>query len=187
MSNEAKLLTCDDDRGYVTSLSKSAFIKKEIMSFCNTYYLLRPLDTKSFINLTSRILTSDPGSEDGSVQYETVITDVLRQMGIPAHIKGYHYLREAIKLSLEDEEMLECITKLLYPSVAKRFGTAPACVERAIRHAIEAAWKGENREALYKMFGYSVKAGRPTNSEFIATITDDLRIWFGSSSIKKQR
>ena len=97
-------------------------------------------------------------------------------MGIPAHIKGYHYLREAIILSLADEEMLESITKLLYPTIAERFDTTASRVERAIRHAIETAWDRGDIDVLNGMFGYTVSVGKgkPTNSEFIALITDNL-------------
>lgn len=95
---------------------------------------------------------------------------------MPAHIKGYHYLREAIMLSVGDKEMLESVTKLLYPAVAKKFSTTPSRVERAIRHAIEIAWDRGDLDILNGFFGYTINTGKgkPTNSEFIALITDKI-------------
>lgn len=106
------------------------------------------------------------------------VTDIIHQIGIPAHIKGYHYLRKAIVLSVNDQKMLENVTKLLYPTVAEDFSTTSNRVERAIRHAIETAWNRGNTDVLTDMFGYTVNAnkGKPTNSEFIALITDMLRL-----------
>ena len=117
---------------------------------------------------------SAPGTEN----MEIVVTDVIHQLGVPAHIKGYHYLREAILSSIEDPELLESVTKLLYPTVAKRFDTTSSRVERAIRHAIEIAWDRGNLDTLNAFFGYTVNTckGKPTNSEFIALITDKLRL-----------
>ena len=112
-----------------------------------------------------------------------VVTEIIHQIGIPAHIKGYHYLREAILLSLEDEEMLESVTKLLYPTVAKRFNTTASSVERAIRDAIETAWDRGDLDTIQNLFGYTVSVGKgkPTNSEFIALITDNLRLKYKKS------
>ena len=106
------------------------------------------------------------------------VTDVIHQIGIPAHIKGYHYLRQAIVLSINDQKMLENVTKLLYPTVAEDFSTTSTRVERAIRHAIETAWNRGNIDVLTDMFGYTVNVnkGKPTNSEFIALITDMLQL-----------
>ncbi|MCM1024281.1 MAG: sporulation transcription factor Spo0A [Prevotella sp.] len=177
----------------VSSLYKNAFMEKEIMSFNNAYFMLKPFDADSLISIINRVLavSSDilGGSVDNNAQTEIVVTDVLHQMGIPAHIKGYHYLREAIVLSLEDEEMLECITKLLYPTVAERFETTPSRVERAIRHAIETAWDRGDVDVLNGMFGYTVSVGKgkPTNSEFIALITDNLRLRFRLAGQKKEK
>ncbi len=128
-------------------------------------------------------------SADSGAQIEIVVTDVLHQMGIPAHIKGYHYLREAIILSLADEEMLESITKLLYPTIAERFDTTASRVERAIRHAIETAWDRGDIDVLNGMFGYTVSVGKgkPTNSEFIALITDNLRLRFRLTGKRKEK
>ncbi|MBS1310565.1 MAG: sporulation transcription factor Spo0A, partial [Ruminococcus sp.] len=101
------------------------------------------------------------------------------QLGVPAHIKGYHYLRVAILLSIDNQELLESVTKMLYPAVAKHFDTTSSRVERAIRHAIEIAWVGD-LDTLNTFFGYTVNTakGKPTNSEFIALITDKLRLQY---------
>lgn len=177
----------------VASLYKNAFMEKEIMSCYNAYFMLKPFDAESFIGVVARISSfgveafSDVGSDNSQV--EMVVTDVLHQMGIPAHIKGYHYLREAIMLSLDNEEMLESITKLLYPTIAGRFETTSSRVERAIRHAIETAWDRGDVDILNGMFGYTVNVGKgkPTNSEFIALITDNLRLRFKVTGRKNER
>ena len=107
---------------------------------------------------------------------ETRITLLLREFGIPANIKGYQYLRKAIQMAVESPESMNAVTKVLYPDIAKCHGTTASCVERAMRNAIEAAWNRGNVECLQKYFGYTISphAGRPTNSEFIATLADVL-------------
>lgn len=105
-------------------------------------------------------------------------TDMIHEIGVPAHIKGYQYLREAIMMSVEDAAMLSSITKILYPTIAKKFQTTPSRVERAIRHAIEVAWSRGRMETLDALFGYTINTGKgkPTNSEFIALIADRIRL-----------
>ena len=109
---------------------------------------------------------------------ETKVTDMIHEIGIPAHIKGYHYLREAIMMAINDMEVLNAITKVLYPEIAKKFQTTPSRVERAIRHAIEVAWSRGKLDTLDELFGYTVsnRKGKPTNSEFIALIADTIRL-----------
>ncbi len=109
---------------------------------------------------------------------EQDVTDMIHEIGVPAHIKGYQYLREAIMMSVEDPTMISSITKILYPTIAKRFQTTPSRVERAIRHAIEVAWSRGRMETLDALFGYTVDTGKgkPTNSEFIALIADRIRL-----------
>ncbi len=109
---------------------------------------------------------------------EAQVTEIIHEIGVPAHIKGYQYLREAIILTINDMEIINAVTKALYPSVAKRFNTTPSRVERAIRHAIEVAWDRGDIEVLQKYFGYTVSnaKGKPTNSEFIAMIADALTL-----------
>ncbi|MCL2084075.1 MAG: sporulation transcription factor Spo0A [Oscillospiraceae bacterium] len=112
------------------------------------------------------------------VDIETRITQILHEIGVPAHIKGYRYMREAILTVIREPQIINSITKQLYPSVAKKFGTTPSRVERAIRHAIEVAWDRGDLEVLQKFFGYTVSnsKGKPTNSEFIAMIADRLTL-----------
>lgn len=109
---------------------------------------------------------------------EMDVTNVIHEIGVPAHIKGYQYLRDAIIMSVNDMEMLNSITKILYPTIAKKHQTTPSRVERAIRHAIEVAWSRGKLDAIDEMFGYTVNSGKgkPTNSEFIALIADKIRL-----------
>lgn len=106
------------------------------------------------------------------------VTKIMLNLGVPAHLKGYHYLREAIIMAQDDLEVVGSITKLLYPEIAKQFGTTDQKVERAIRNAIEVSWSRGNLEAFEELFGYTVNAGksRPTNSEYIARIADKIRL-----------
>lgn len=109
---------------------------------------------------------------------EEFITDVLRRIGVPAHIKGYSYIRSAILMASENTELMESVTKCLYPAVAEKYGSTPSRVERAIRHGIELSWSRGKLDSLHKLFGYTVRydKGKPTNSEFIATIVDYMRL-----------
>ena len=111
---------------------------------------------------------------------EKDVTDMIHEIGVPAHIKGYQYLREAIMMSVEDPDMLGSITKVLYPTIAKRYQTTSSRVERAIRHAIEVAWNRGKMETLDNLFGYTISTGKgkPTNSEFIALIADRIRLQY---------
>ncbi len=155
-------------------------IGKQVMQGGAAYIMLKPFEISA---LGERITSLTQGgmtgrNAPGTENMEIVVTDVIHQLGVPAHIKGYHYLREAILSSIEDPELLESVTKLLYPTVAKRFDTTSSRVERAIRHAIEIAWDRGNLDTLNAFFGYTVNTckGKPTNSEFIALITDKLRL-----------
>ncbi len=109
---------------------------------------------------------------------EKEVTDMIHNIGVPAHIKGYQYLRDAIIMSVKDPLMISSITKILYPTIAKNFQTTPSRVERAIRHAIEVAWSRGKMETLDQLFGYTINTGKgkPTNSEFIALISDKIRL-----------
>lgn len=164
----------------VTSAYDNPFIEKQVMQGGAAYFMLKPFEISA---LGERITSLTQGgmtgrNAPGTENMEIVVTDVIHQLGVPAHIKGYHYLREAILSSIEDPELLESVTKLLYPTVAKRFDTTSSRVERAIRRAIEIAWDRGNLDTLNAFFGYTVNTckGKPTNSEFIALITDKLRL-----------
>ncbi|MCI9373940.1 MAG: sporulation transcription factor Spo0A [Lachnospiraceae bacterium] len=118
--------------------------------------------------------------ETGIHDLEKDVTNMIHEIGVPAHIKGYQYLREAIMMSVEDVEMLGSITKILYPTIANKYQTTPSRVERAIRHAIEVAWSRGKMETLDSLFGYTINTGKgkPTNSEFIALIADKIRLQY---------
>ncbi len=148
------------------------------------YCLLKPFDYKS---LSERIRRANAGrlpqskAKSMGVQendIETQVTKVIHQIGVPAHIKGYQYLRTAIMMTIEDNDIINSVTKILYPSVAKKYQTTSSRVERAIRHAIEVAWDRGDIDTLNSYFGYTIQnnRGKPTNSEFIAMIADNLRL-----------
>jgi two-component system response regulator (stage 0 sporulation protein A) len=167
----------------VTTASKNALIERQIMQFSNAYLVLIPFDTKALLAVMTRVQSiseSEYSYQYNEVPREVVVTDIIHQVGIPAHIKGYHYLRYAIMLSLDDVDMLDSITKKLYPAIAEHFNTTSSRVERAIRHAIEIAWDRGDIDVLNNLFGYTINItkGKPTNSEFIALITDNLRLRF---------
>ena len=119
-----------------------------------------------------------PQKEKPVRDLEKDVTDMIHELGVPAHIKGYQYLREAIMMAVEDIDMLGSITKILYPTIAKKYQTTASRVERAIRHAIEVAWSRGKMETLDALFGYTINTGKgkPTNSEFIALIADKLQL-----------
>ena len=123
-------------------------------------------------------LYSETGTRPPVRDLEKDVTDMIHEIGVPAHIKGYQYLREAIMMSVQDMEMLNSITKILYPTIAKKFQTTSSRVERAIRHAIEVAWNRGRMDTIDELFGYTINAekGKPTNSEFIALIADKIRL-----------
>ena len=116
---------------------------------------------------------------------ESMVTSIIHEIGVPAHIKGYQSLREAIMIAVNDMDVINAITKVLYPMVAKKFDTTPSRVERAIRHAIEVAWDRGDLDTLQRFFGYTVNStkGKPTNSEFIALIADKLQLQLKSSNV----
>ena len=121
----------------------------------------------------------------GKPSIESLVTGIIHEIGVPAHIKGYQYLREAIIIAVNDMDVINAITKVLYPQVAKTFQTTPSRVERAIRHAIEVAWDRGDLDTLQRFFGYTVSntKGKPTNSEFIALIADKLQLQLKSSEV----
>lgn len=148
------------------------------------YFMTKPIDVLALI---TRIRNAVAGSsvyfnsavtDRISASLEMRVTNILHEIGVPAHIKGYQYLREAIVRSVEDMELINGVTKVLYPEVAKKFSTTSSRVERAIRHAIEVAWDRGDVDVLQKFFGYTVSniKGKPTNSEFIAMISDRLKL-----------
>ena len=146
-------------------------------------FLMKPFDMNSLCDHLRRLLatrgkTSAQAGENGAPDIETQITKIIHHIGVPAHIKGYQYLRTAILLTVQDSDIINSVTKVLYPSVAKKYQTTTSRVERAIRHAIEVAWDRGDVDTLNSYFGYTIQnnRGKPTNSEFIAMIADNLRL-----------
>ena len=140
------------------------------------YALIGQLTGQSKVNLPTESIISK--SEFVRPDLETLVTQNLHELGVPAHIKGYHYIRRAIMMVVENMDMLNFITKQLYPEIAKSYSTTSSRVERAIRHAIEVAWVRGKPETMNNVFGYTIHTGKgkPTNSEFIAMIADNLRL-----------
>lgn len=153
------------------------------------YYVMKPFNNEMLldrIKTVRKVFRSHERKNEEIVEnvqireddLETRVTDMLHEIGIPAHIKGYHYLRDAIMMAVEDMDVLNAITKVLYPTVAKKYKTTSSRVERAIRHAIEVAWSRGKLDTLDELFGYTVSngKGKPTNSEFIALIADTIQL-----------
>ena len=162
--------------GYENIISKA-------MSLGASYYYAKPFEIGDLSAKITEIFSSVPNSsgtakKQGAKDLEASITMYIQQLGVPAHIKGYQYIRDAITLVVEDMEAINSITKLLYPTVAKHYSTTASRVERAIRHAIEVAWDRGNPDVLSDFFGYTIlgSKGKPTNSEFIALIADKIRL-----------
>ena len=146
------------------------------------HYMVKPCRFSTICARIRQLTTFESLEQDRNHSHslEAMVTSIIHEVGVPAHIKGYHYLREAIIQSVNDKEMLESVTKLLYPAVAKKFATTPSRVERAIRHAIEIAWDRGDIDTLNSFFGYTINTGKgkPTNSEFIALIADKISLKF---------
>lgn len=165
----------------VSALSSDTFIKKAI-SMGAEYYMLKPLNIETLAKRVEDLFAQDIDTSsvisrnDGEKSIEEKITNIFITVGIPAHIKGYQFLREAIKLAMEDPDIINSITKKLYPSIAERFDTSASKVERAIRHAIEVAWNRGKIENINNIFGLTVYTNneKPTNGEFIALVADKM-------------
>ena len=142
------------------------------------YFIMKPCSSQLVAERIRQLYQVSPVAPANNEHLETLVTSVIHEIGVPAHIKGYQYLREAIIIAVEDMEVINAVTKVLYPEVARRFDTTASRVERAIRHAIEVAWDRGDIETLQKYFGYTVSnaKGKPTNSEFIAMIADRLQL-----------
>ena len=156
------------------------------------YLMLKPVLPQTVAERMNEIMEADRVAErrkGAEPDIETMVTNVIHEIGVPAHIKGYQYLREAIIIAVGDMEVINAITKVLYPQVAKTFSTTPSRVERAIRHAIEVAWDRGDLDTLQRFFGYTVSntKGKPTNSEFIALIADRLQLQLRTGELKAAR
>lgn len=167
-------------------------ITQKAIALGATYYVVKPFDMATLVERLRDLLGSDvsydsncqticysnQAANQSTTSLEVKTTNIIHDVGVPAHIKGYQYIREAILLAVKNEEIINSITKALYPTLARKFNTTPSRVERAIRHAIEVAWNRGQIEVHDKIFGYTVNSnkGKPTNSEFIAMIADRLRL-----------
>ncbi|MGN0554775.1 MAG: sporulation transcription factor Spo0A, partial [Candidatus Fimenecus sp.] len=195
------IMSAVDALGVLQQMAKNPKIKKplvmvvsgvdnqrfenEVLTAGADYYFLKPFDVSMMAERILLMAGDTPSQVKSNAQahfnnsdLEVLVSEIMHQIGVPAHIKGYQYLREAIILSINDTEMMNSVTKVLYPTVAKRFSTTSSRVERAIRHAIEVAWDRGDVDVLSSYFGYTIQnsRGKPTNSEFIAMISDKLRL-----------
>ena len=174
---------------------------EEAMELGASYFILKPFDLRTIIKqikqakikqqIPERPFVSVPEKIHGLTenQLEIIITNMIHEIGVPAHIKGYQYLRDSIMMAVCDMDILNSITKQLYPSIAQKFDTTPSRVERAIRHAIEVAWGRGNMDTIDALFGYTIHAGKgkPTNSEFIALIADKIRLEYGDEVLIEEK
>ena len=170
----------------VYSTFDSPMLAREVMSCGASYFVLKPYNLNELALSIAKLHKSASATQRGSIlnsntenlSIEVKVTQILHQIGVPAHIKGYHYLRDSIIMCIEQPDIINAVTKQLYPSVAKKYSTTSSRVERAIRHAIEVAWDRGDVEVLNSYFGYTIQGsrGKPTNSEFIAMISDKLRL-----------
>ncbi|MBQ9742729.1 MAG: sporulation transcription factor Spo0A [Ruminococcus sp.] len=174
----------------VFSAFDSPTLEREIMSAGASYFVIKPYNLRSLVENVLCLVKSTRNTNgaihklDKSAGIEVRVTEILHQIGVPAHIKGYHYLRDSIIMSVEKPEVINAVTKQLYPTVAKNYDTTSSRVERAIRHAIEVAWDRGDVDVLNSYFGYTIhiSRGKPTNSEFIAMIADKLRLQLKNAS-----
>lgn len=174
---------CSDTKVIVVSDLYRSEIVKQCAALGAAYFIPEPCDIPTLLDRIRQINSySQPMApivaKPHDANLEALVTEIIHEIGVPAHIKGYQYLREAIILTINDMDIINAVTKVLYPAVAKKFNTTPSRVERAIRHAIEVAWDRGDIEVLQKFFGYTVSniKGKPTNSEFIAMIADYLSL-----------
>ena len=176
------------------TLATSGFVTDYVASAAANlgarYLMLKPCDTTALVERLEEFrggesLRNPQLRRPDKNGIETLVTGIIHEIGVPAHIKGYQYLREAIIIAVNDMDVINAITKVLYPQVAKTFQTTPSRVERAIRHAIEVAWDRGDLDTLQRFFGYTVSntKGKPTNSEFIALIADKLQLQLKSSAV----
>ena len=164
--------------GFITDYVASAAANLGVQ-----YLMLKPCDMTALVERLEELrggqtVLVPQNRAGGKPSIEAMVTSIIHEIGVPAHIKGYQYLREAIIIAVNDMDVINAITKVLYPQVAKAFQTTPSRVERAIRHAIEVAWDRGDLDTLQRFFGYTVSntKGKPTNSEFIALIADKLQL-----------
>lgn len=161
----------------LTAVSRESVVEQALERGAD-FYMLKPCSDEALMEQMRILCFGEAAQDSAALALERTVTTIIQEIGVPAHIKGYQYVREAIVLAVQDIEVINAVTKVLYPAVAKRFGTTPSRVERAVRHAIETAWDRGDLETLQSYFGYTVNSakGKPTNSEFIAMIADRIRL-----------
>ena len=169
-----------------TSCFVSDYVSATAANLGVRYLMLKPCDPEALVERMEEFrggVAIKPLNRQTPTSIEAMVTGIIHEIGVPAHIKGYQYLREAIMIAVDDMHVINAITKVLYPQVAKTFQTTPSRVERAIRHAIEVAWDRGDLDTLQRFFGYTVNSakGKPTNSEFIALIADKLQLQLKSA------
>ena len=174
---------CPDTKAVIVTHLYRSEIVKQCAALGAAYFIPEPCDVPTLLDRIRQVNSFSrqeplPAAMPNDATLEALVTEIIHEIGVPAHIKGYQYLREAIILTINDMDIINAVTKVLYPEVAKKFNTTPSRVERAIRHAIEVAWDRGDIETLQKFFGYTVSniKGKPTNSEFIAMIADCLSL-----------
>ena len=177
----------------VLTAMQREMITKEALDLGAWYVILKPFDQNALVKKIRQVKSGKRAveeeeklismdrkktEEDREYQLEVIVTNIIHEIGVPAHIKGYQYLRDSIKMAVADMDILNSITKQLYPTIAKMHKTTPSRVERAIRHAIEVAWNRGKMDTIHELFGYTIQSGKgkPTNSEFIALISDKIRL-----------
>ena len=173
-----------------TSTFLTQYVSNAAANLGARYMMLKPCDMQTLVERLEEIRGGEnhgklPAVRQDKAGIEALVTSIIHEIGVPAHIKGYQYLREAIIIAVNDMDVINAITKVLYPQVAKAFQTTPSRVERAIRHAIEVAWDRGDLDTLQRFFGYTVSntKGKPTNSEFIALIADKLQLQLKSDQV----
>lgn len=173
-----RAITLGADYYVVKPFDMDVFTKRIRQMFNNTISSDEIKKTVSMEMPVTMTVKNENNQQGGPFDLEAEITNIIHEIGVPAHIKGYMYLREAISMVVENVELLSAVTKELYPSIAKKYNTTASRVERAIRHAIEVAWSRGQVETINKLFGYTIHndKGKPTNSEFIAMVADKLRL-----------
>ncbi len=167
------------------SVSGNEMTMEAVMKSGAQYFIIKPQSARYISDIVKELAKVSvskpspvPAIKQDTPDIETIVTNIIHELGVPAHIKGYHYIRSAILMVIENMDMLNYITKRLYPAIAKKYSTTSSRVERAIRHSIEVAWTRGSAETMNDIFGYTIQSakGKPTNSEFIAMVADRIRL-----------
>ncbi len=181
LERDGEIMTIDRKVDYLEKARKEGASSAQIERLCAVLWPEGSIPEEAeVIKAIASITTDEQNDEKEALDLEKIVSDILKKIGVPPHILGYKYLRSAIILGFQDEKMMNLVTKKLYPRIAEDYETTPTRVERSIRHAIEVAWGRSNVEILHELFGYTIDSerGKPTNSEFMAMITDRLKLQY---------